>query len=365
MEYDSDSIVREAEGKILVESRLKFDNPVPDTVTGNAYRFVAARLRITCDTRTSVTLQRILMSNETEILREETNKNPSDFPVRSGSLEDRLLRQICRPVESTMKDVLTKTVSSVNEITAGKKVKPKINGNKKVIKTNSKKNITSVQWGYQGNLGPEKWSSLDEKYHSCDLGKRQSPIKIGGGHRVEGMPLEFDFPTDYFFISFNGSDIALRLSNASLNFKNEKYFLDKVYFKIPSEVEFMGKTFPMSVQFHFTGRNRLILAIPVDIGYSNQAASAVLSSLPLESDGIQYKSVSRTNFAYLLPSNDSGYFNFLGSLPFPPCTEGVEWIVMKQSISLSLDQIQTFSKLVSANTRPFQNANDRIIKEIN
>lgn len=43
--------------------------------------------------------------------------------------------------------------------------------------------------------------------------------------------------------------------------------------------------------------------------------------------------------ACLLPSNTNDYWTYHGSLTTPPLTESVTWIVMKQHIEVSHDQV--------------------------
>lgn len=68
------------------------------------------------------------------------------------------------------------------------------------------------------------------------------------------------------------------------------------------------------------------------------------------------------NPARLLPES-AQYYTFMGSLTTPPCTEGVTWIVMKQPVQVSDEQIRIFSRLYRNNARPVQAANERLIKE--
>jgi carbonic anhydrase len=53
----------------------------------------------------------------------------------------------------------------------------------------------------------------------------------------------------------------------------------------------------------------------------------------------------------------------MGSLTTPPCSEGVLWLVMKQPIQVSQDQINIFSRLYRNNARPIQPSGGRLIKE--
>ena len=58
------------------------------------------------------------------------------------------------------------------------------------------------------------------------------------------------------------------------------------------------------------------------------------------------------------------YFLYNGSLTTPPCSEGVQWIVMKQPIIASKEQIQHFHDLLGFdNNRPLQPKNARVILE--
>ena len=38
--------------------------------------------------------------------------------------------------------------------------------------------LSSVEFGYSGNNGPDKWGNLDPTYSACSSGKKQSPINI-------------------------------------------------------------------------------------------------------------------------------------------------------------------------------------------
>jgi carbonic anhydrase len=57
------------------------------------------------------------------------------------------------------------------------------------------------------------------------------------------------------------------------------------------------------------------------------------------------------------------YYTYMGSLTTPPCSEGVLWLVMKQPVQVSQDQINIFSRLYKNNARPIQPAAGRVIKE--
>jgi carbonic anhydrase len=56
------------------------------------------------------------------------------------------------------------------------------------------------------------------------------------------------------------------------------------------------------------------------------------------------------------------YFAYSGSLTTPPCSEGVAWIVLKNPIEASAEQIARFKERMGpATNRPVQSRNARLI----
>jgi carbonic anhydrase len=60
----------------------------------------------------------------------------------------------------------------------------------------------------------------------------------------------------------------------------------------------------------------------------------------------------------LLPAKQT-YYNYSGSFTTPPCTEGVNWMLMTDPITISQDQLEAFTKLYDHNNRPVQPLNGR------
>ena len=61
-------------------------------------------------------------------------------------------------------------------------------------------------------------------------------------------------------------------------------------------------------------------------------------------------------------SRDRAYYRFNGSLTTPPCSEGVNWFVMKQFETASTEQIEKFVNAIhQQNNRPVQPINARVI----
>lgn len=58
---------------------------------------------------------------------------------------------------------------------------------------------------------------------------------------------------------------------------------------------------------------------------------------------------------------DKHYYRFNGSLTTPPCTEGVTWLVLKQPVTASNEQIARFAHAMHhPNNRPVQPLHTRV-----
>ena len=70
---------------------------------------------------------------------------------------------------------------------------------------------------------------------------------------------------------------------------------------------------------------------------------------------------SEISASALLPGNKD-YYRFNGSLTTPPCSEGVWWLVMKESLTASKEQIEKFAHVMRGpNNRPIQPINARMV----
>jgi carbonic anhydrase len=64
----------------------------------------------------------------------------------------------------------------------------------------------------------------------------------------------------------------------------------------------------------------------------------------------------------VLPKDLEHFYAYGGSLTTPPCTEGVQWIVLKEPIELSKEQISRFMRAYGPIARPVQPLHNREIK---
>lgn len=224
-----------------------------------------------------------------------------------------------------------------------------------------------LPWSYNGVQGPERWAQLRPEYATCGSGKRQSPIDIRDGIKVTLDPIQFDYRATPFKVLDTGRTVQARLEGGnSITIHGRRYDLQRIEFHRPSEERINGRQFEMSAHLvHRDAEGRTaVVAVLMDQGDQGEGhpmVQLVWNSLPLEKHIDQASSVP-IDMARMLPEQKH-YLTYMGSLTAPPCTEGVLWMVLKQPITLSREQISVFSRLYPMNARPVQNTSGRLIKD--
>ena len=62
----------------------------------------------------------------------------------------------------------------------------------------------------------------------------------------------------------------------------------------------------------------------------------------------------------ILPTN-THHYSYAGSLTTPPCTEGVQWIVLKEPMHVTQKDVDQFVQIIGHNAREIQSLHDRHI----
>ena len=219
-------------------------------------------------------------------------------------------------------------------------------------------------WRYDGEGGPAQWAAMKPEFATCASGRRQSPIDLRDGIRVQLDPVRFDYQPAGFRVIDTGHTVQVNVDPGStIEVGGRRYELRQFHFHRPSEERIDGRAFDMSAHLvHQDGEGRLaIVAVLLEGGSAHPLVQAVWNNLPLEKNE-EAPARGTIELNALLPA-ERGYFTYMGSLTTPPCSEGVLWMVMKQPVSLSPDQIAIFSRLYPMNARPLQAASGRMIKE--
>jgi carbonic anhydrase len=221
-------------------------------------------------------------------------------------------------------------------------------------------------WAYQGEGGPQAWGQLKPEFATCASGKRQSPIDIREGLKLQLEPVQFSYGATTLNVVDNGHTVQVNVGEGnSIEVSGRRYDLVQFHFHRPSEERIDGRQFDMVAHLvHKDIDGRLaVVAVLLSRGAAQPLIQTVWNNLPLEK-GEPQAVRTPVDLNALLPV-ERQYYTYMGSLTTPPCTEGVLWMVMKTPVQVSAEQIGIFSRLYPMNARPIQAASGRLIKESN
>jgi carbonic anhydrase len=224
-----------------------------------------------------------------------------------------------------------------------------------------------VHWAYAGENGPQAWGKLKPEFNVCAIGKRQSPINIEDSGTLQGPaePLQFSYTASSGTVVNNGHTIQVDLyGDNTLTVRNSVYKLLQFHFHTPSEEQVNYRNYAMVAHLvHKNNEGQLaVVAVLLDPGVANALITKVWTYMPLDTSDRVRMPTGLIDMNELLPK-DQRYYQFIGSLTTPPCTEGVLWMVLKQPTPLSREQIRLFQQLFPNNARPVQPVNGRAVRE--
>lgn len=224
----------------------------------------------------------------------------------------------------------------------------------------------TAHWDYTGEGGPARWGDLKPEFAKCSTGTRQSPIDIRDGIKLQLDPVQFDYKPGAFRVIDNGHTVQVNVAAGnSIEVMGRRFELVQFHFHRPSEERIDGRQFDMVVHLvHKDLDGKLaVVAVLLERGSAQPIVQTVWNNLPLEKNE-ELAARTPIDLNALLPA-DRLYFTYMGSLTTPPCSEGVLWMVMKQPVPVSAEQISVFARLYPMNARPIQSAAGRLIKESN
>jgi len=220
-------------------------------------------------------------------------------------------------------------------------------------------------WSYEGKTGPKFWGQLDPSYKIAETGRRQSPVSLNSqeAEAMELPELNFNYRPEQIVSRNNGHTIQHdELPGSFMYVGDRKFALEQFHVHTPSEHLIDGKQFDMELHFVHKAADGKVAVVAVLVQPDENAKLSIPTyTLPnREGEVVAYQ--GRRNPADFLPENRE-YFFYNGSFTTPPCTEGVEWIVMKEPLRISPAVIRHFRSTLSANNRPVQLLYDREILE--
>jgi carbonic anhydrase len=216
----------------------------------------------------------------------------------------------------------------------------------------------AVHWDYAGDMGPENWG---DEFPTCGKGTKQAPLNITGPFEKSKDVLVVNYKEGPLKILNNGHTIQVNVEPGStLKVNKDVFNLLQFHFHRPSEEQIDGK--PMAMVAHFVHKNAdgklAVLGVLLNDGKDNAAIQTLWNNAP-KAEGPEVL-VDKVKFdpSSLVPAALTHY-NYEGSLTTPPCTEGVNFYILKTPVDISKKQVMDFP--FKRNARPVQPLNGRKI----
>lgn len=226
----------------------------------------------------------------------------------------------------------------------------------------------NLHWTYEGETSPQHWSEI-EKNSDCD-GVRQSPINIIDIKTINSGIDESKLNISYSPMTFinsvinNGHTIQFNFETGdSIKYHDKTFHLAQIHFHEPAEHTVNGIRYPLEIHLVHTFQNQeyAVMSVLAKEGQESQLFEFLESFLPIEVD--KSKTIHQPlDLTTLFPTNKS-YYAYGGSLTTPPCTENVNWIVFKEPIIVSEEEVLKLKKnMPKDNYRNEQPLNGRIVE---
>jgi carbonic anhydrase len=201
----------------------------------------------------------------------------------------------------------------------------------------------------------------------CDSGQRQSPINISAeAISVKKLqPMAVTYQTAPLKLANDGHTLRVRFDKSGqLVLGKERFTLQQFHFHTPGGDQIKGEAFPFAAHILHKSPSGQLLAIvvPFRLGAENSLLARLLPLIPVKADGDHTHPKVQVSAKDLLPAQ-LGYYRYSGSLSAAPCTEGVEWLVMKQALTLSAVQLAAWQSHFKDNMRGINPLHGRAVFE--
>ena len=223
-----------------------------------------------------------------------------------------------------------------------------------------KKGEGEKHWGYTGGITPPKWGEVSP---TCATGTHQSPIALSTKQvktQTPAQPLDFAWTksTGELIDTGHSDQVNLPPGNA-ITYGGTRYELLQFHFHTPSEHTLDGKAAPMEAHFvHRSADGKLaVVGVLLKSGTAASAFAPVLTALPPAGE----KKAVEVDLPAMLPK-DHRHFAYSGSLTTPPCSEDVQWIVLRAEEPVSKAEIDGFKGKYPKNARPVQPLKGRAVE---
>ncbi|MDY5184612.1 carbonic anhydrase family protein [Helicobacter trogontum] len=218
-------------------------------------------------------------------------------------------------------------------------------------------------WSYKNSGAPQYWANINPLYLGCTEGNQQSPINIVTKNVNKGathFELKYSVAKGVNLILSHNTFKMMYPQGNFLEMNGNRYQLKEIYFKTPGEnaIDSLRGMLEAQLLHEDSKGNKVILAVFFVEGRSNPIIDMLVKNLPTQPDKANF--IANVDVHQLLPSDLASY-QFDGSLTMPPCSQGVRWIVLKQTMTITQSQVDSMRDITGVNSRPTQEIFNRLI----
>jgi carbonic anhydrase len=215
-------------------------------------------------------------------------------------------------------------------------------------------------WEYAGAYGPAAWGNLSQDFRLCSKGREQSPIDIPESWALQSAVQLFYRPSTFDVID-NGHTVQYNVESGNYAvIQGKRYELKQIHFHTPSEHFVEGRSFILEAHFvHATAKGELaVLGSFIEAGPAHRGYQKLWDYMPYKKNETVRPRGVMFSPRELLP-RDLAVYTYAGSLTTPPCTEKVNWNVLRETVQMSQEQINKFRAKYRMNARPVQPLENR------
>ena len=216
---------------------------------------------------------------------------------------------------------------------------------------------TAQTFGYLGDIGPTHWADLNPAWTTCGTGEMQSPVdftKLKPHPSPQSLSIDYD-PNTTGEIFNNGHTIEIETEGQNtLTLDGVVYDLVQFHFHTASEhrVDSRGYDMEMHLVHAAADGTNAVLGVFLKRGVTSGSLTPIFESFP-DDINVHHPLESAFDPTTFLPAGRAN-FRYVGSLTTPPCTEGVQWVVMSEPVTVSDEDIAQFAERIHFNARLVQ-----------